>query len=479
MTLTQLLQSLIDLSFREDTYYLLEDYYYSKSDILEYIEGDERNGNSFNFLIENNYLSKNKEGYFAFKYVGLISLNDKLLLVFPKYYKMSLLENKNFKIRENNYSDFIQVFKVLKNLSKSNDISEEFNLVFNNRGENELILADEIIRDYFINGVYNKNEETFKINGSGGISWDKTVNKIQPFFSKGRPIYNEFFTSEVLTEHDNIITQIHNWAIKYCLNKYRDFLDIQIIFEYDSVKELMEIGELNFLLSKVKSELSEVFIDRKVRLLHLLSSLLKKQFNQMYSSKITMYGTDTFWSVWEHTCSKAYNNQKEIERFKTTIPNPEWTSFDYKKSIKKNTLVPDIIYGMEQERAFFTIDVKYYLICFEEYGENKLKLEKNPGIADITKQLLYEYSFMEQFKTAYDNWYNLLAFPAPLINHDPIKDNFFGSAKLDLGMFSDKLIWLIYLNPRDVFSCFLSDNTNAGCRLNLILNDDSIVPNHF
>ena len=326
---------------------------------------DESGGSSFNFLIENRYLRKDKEGKYAFKYVGLIAIHDKLLLVFPKYYCRALLENDDPEIRSQNYDDFIQVLRVLKQLSKSNEINEDFNLVTGEKSENELIIADEIIRDYFIHGTYNKEEDIIELNGDGEIDWDKTVNGIQPFFSKGRPIYNDTFTSELLTEHDNIISQIHKWAVKFCLNKYSDFLDYQIVFDEDSATELNEIGELDFLLSKIDSELREVFVDRKIRLMHLLSSLLRKQFNQKYSNNLNMYGTDTFWSVWEKTCSVVFDNQKDEKPFKSLIPNPEWMSIEFNDNTIKSTLIPDIIYGMKEGRVFFVMDAKYYSITFE------------------------------------------------------------------------------------------------------------------
>jgi hypothetical protein len=459
--------------------YILEDFYYPKSEILSFLGLDDNGGSSFNFLIENRYLRKNKEGKYAFKYVGLIAIQDKVLLVFPKYYCRALLENDDPEIRSNNYADFIQVLRVLKQLSKSNDINEDFNLVTEEKSENELIIADEIFKDYFIHGNYNKEEGIIELNGDGEIDWDKTVNGIQPFFSKGRPIYNDTFTSELLTDHDNIISQIHKWAVKYCLNKYSDFLDYQIVFDADSATELDEIGELDFLLSKINSELREVFVDRKIRLMHLLSSLLRKQFNQKYSNNLNMYGTDTFWSVWEKTCSKVFDNKKDKEPFEGTIPKPEWNSlvFNDREPLYKDTLIPDIIYGMKEERVFFVIDAKYYSIAFEKDQDNVLKLSGNPGIADVTKQLLYEYAFMEGFGSDYDSWYNILAFPTPITTHDNKSINVFGSTKLDLGIFSDKNICLVYLNPKIIFSNFLLGNIDSQISLKSILNDNKITPN--
>ena len=112
-----------------------------------------------------------------------------------------------------------------------------------------------------------------------------------------------------------------------------------------------------------------------------------------------------------------------------------------------------------------------------ELDNGELTLENNPGIADVTKQLLYEYSFMEQFKSVYKYWYNILVFPTPMTIDVNATDIVFGSTKLDLGIFSEKKIWLMYLNPKEIFTTFLIDNSNSKNRLNSILNDSTIIPN--
>ena len=191
-------------------------------------------------------------------------------------------------------------------------------------------------------------------------------------------------------------------------------LDYKIIFEEVAANNYLEIGPTEFLISILSKELNIVFVDRNIRLLKLLRTLIAKNYEHK-NKGIILYGTNTFHVIWEETSSVSFNNLRskkikdvinnlnsfDIEKFKykdkktgelvdmdfmDIIPKPEWYDINSDMSkIVKNSLIPDIIsiiskvfvlidlFGVEKikKKIFFVLDPKYYNLVYFYHLINK------------------------------------------------------------------------------------------------------------
>lgn len=492
-----------------------ENDYQSENHLLSTV-GIEREEDSFLYLLENGYLKKNRDGKFAFDFVGLIVLKEKLLCVFPKYYNQSALNtDSNY---DNYFIDFIQILKVLKKKAQTPVEQGQYNLIATDKQANELIIAEEIIKDYISYGIYLKDRTEYSLNSEGETNWDATVSILQPIFSNRNAIYPEVYSNNTLIEEDYIITQIHKWAVKFCIKKYARLLDYKIIFEEDAANNYLEIGDTGFLISILSKELNVVFVDRNIRLLKLLRSLLAKNYDQK-NKGITLYGTNTFHVIWEETCSVSFNNLRykkikdvinnlnssDIAKFKRIdkkkgaiidmdfmdiIPKPKWYELNSKKSKEvQNTLVPDIIsvitnsftfndlFGTQnlEQKIFFVLDPKYYNLEMD-YNNSKdsIDVKNNPGVADITKQILYEHVYQDQLSTYFNKWYNILLFPKLQDEFNQSTSKFYkiiGNVKFELSIFNGHLVWLVGLKPKDIYDSYLNNSHDGEVKLKELSND--------
>ena len=415
----------------------------------------------YNYLVNNGYINKKKNGKWLFKFVGIIALKNKVICVLPKYYYSNDIVNNPYTLidRNKNFSDFVQIVKVIKKYTKSINVQnlerfEQDTLSPNN----ELIVADEIIHDYLLNGIYIKERNEIGFNIDGEINWGKTVDELQPMFNKGRPIYFDMLVNTLVTEEEYIITQIHRWAVKYCLDKYGLILGNNPgVFLEDAIADINEIGSEDFLKRILERELNEVFVDRNIRLLKLLKALITNEFDANQKN-ISLFGTKYFHGIWEVACSKVFRNDLENKpsapyeqkTFKEHIKRPIWNNGNADACNVNETLEPDIICVDYKSKTFFIFDAKYYNIKFEN---TPIQIIEKPGVSDVTKQILYEHAFREVFDKEFTNWYNCFIFPKLELNRPWI---LFGSVKFELTVFNNyNKVCLIYLSPQNIYTNYL------------------------
>ena len=296
-------------------------------------------------------------------------------------------------------------------------------------------------------------------------------------------------------EDEYIITQIHKWAIKYCLSKYGLILDYNSsVFHEDAINNINEIGEETFIKRILEKELSEVFVDRNIRLLKLLKSLITNEFDTNQKN-ISLFGTRNFEIIWEKVCSKVFKNDienkaplpYEQKSFKDNIKRPIWSDDNTGEGVPKETIIPDIVCVNYSRKSFFIIDAKYYNTRFEssptEIQDNsgvadvsKQILQDNPGVADVSKQILYEHAFRDIFDKEFLNWYNILVFPKLGISD---LWEIYGTVKFGLNIFMENTVWLMYFSPNKIYSNYLNNSAWGEIQLNLIADtiDNRIISN--
>lgn len=491
----------------ESINFLREGDEYSKVNLSIYFPDSNIDSFLTNLIIKK-YLEKNTNSSYSFKYVGILAKGNVTNCVFPKYYYK---QDLNGSLKEKYFIEFKEILRVLNKYQKLKEYDlGEFEVVTKDLAGSEFLLADTIIKDYIQSGIYVKEYSELIIDGEGVTNWDATVNLIEPVFSKGRPIYTKVVSGNNFIEEEYVITQLHKYIVDYCINKYGDLLDYDLKSDFDSHEQLSDIGEKNFLNSLIRKELNEVYIDRKIRLLRILHDIIDKMYNQTDSGLI-VYGTCSYHAIWEKVCSNVFHNLrynaikevwpkletlfksddgKKDKDFMDIIPQPEWTRI-LPPGAKKvtGTLIPDIISiidnpvkasdGSFKDKIFFVLDPKYYNLEIEyNANDDDLSVKKNPGVGDITKQILYEHVYKDKLRNYYDKLYNILLFPK-LYEKDKagyeVFYNIIGKVRFDLKIFSKNTVWLAGLNPRVIYDSYLKNNLKGEQELVNIAKEIDVI----
>tara|TARA_B110000285_G_scaffold217817_1_gene266613 strand:- start:1619 stop:2944 length:1326 start_codon:yes stop_codon:yes gene_type:complete len=421
--------------------FLIEDDYQKKEKIQNLLNAD-----SYQFLLEHQYLKLNDDKM-AFEYVGVISLGSDLICVLPKYFKdrgISFDEKKR---------QFKAIIKVLKKIGKSEILPDAKFLKNSKQIFSEIALADRILKAFVEDGIYEKKQDVNAINSTGEINWDKTISTMDPIISKNQPIYHETYNFSRVTEDFNIITEIHKWAINYCIKKYSDILDYSISFTEDHLS-FNQLGVLEHLLRVIEKELRITYLDRDIMLLENLRRILTKASGEEHK-KLNIFGTGYFQTVWEHVCAASFKNK--LEQFSSQIPKPFWHNHSG-EGVSKRTLLPDVIALSEDESAFFILDAKYY--NFRVSNIPQFTVTGNPGIGDVSKQLLYEKAMTG---VSIGRKYNCFLFP------DIFPSFFEINSSVTFDLLDIKEVFNIQLNAADMFINFIQNNPIGFMNLNGIM----------
>ncbi|PKE39174.1 LlaJI family restriction endonuclease [Macrococcoides caseolyticum] len=354
---------------------------YNLQDLLDY--------ESFN---ENNDINGNS---YVLNYVGILYINHICLLVYPKFY------NKIEQDKNNGFLFFKLILNVIRKYnSKIQYIeSEEANEMSN---FNLLSLGLEIYSDYFESGLYINDKQMIELNTDGEILWDKTINDTTIYLVDNIPYYLDIYYYNQMKNDQDFFTVLHSTVISKITRTLKDIFNImnieQIYIDNDEL-DLSNNEYINYMLDR---ELSNQFVTSKQKKIKLIKKYINKKTDSNISENISFVGTTSFKSVWEDVCSVVNDNSKDktLEslgidclkdksmKLSDVIKKPEWTPEGSEiKIASKSTLIPDII--TIKDNNIYIYDAKYYNIKFDELG-----VEGAPGVNDISKQYLYEMSYI-------------------------------------------------------------------------------------
>jgi len=424
---------------------------FQTGDVVYYFELEPYNQEEIIFEIGQEFLDEllkkgicriGKKGV-SFNFVGASFYKSDTIFVLPKYLSKDLIGEE----RDRKIGEVLQIFRLYMN-STTKNLEEEF-LVSDIETEyvSDFIVADNILTHYSKHGYYQKLDEEIVLNGNGIIEWEKTINEINPFFSKGRPYYLNTYNSIKVSDSNSIIREMHKWAVNFCNNKYGIILGYKNLPLENSVSDISQLGSEKFLLEILKREISQTYIDRDIQLLKSLITLITRISTFSRVNKLMLYGTRSFELVWEDICSFIFSN--EVENFKSEIEKPTWINAtdtsNFVKDNEKDTLKPDIIktYTKDSNDYFIILDAKYYLTRYD--GKN---IFDNPGVNDIAKQQLYEKAFRHKGNKVFRN-----VFLFPKQNQKELFKPF-GYAKLEF--ISTNPIHLIYVSVEKAYAMYLS-----------------------
>ena len=401
-------KELKQILLREEKYYYISDLlnkFGCKSHILKNILsrlGDYSVVKSDDSTNYNSYFNGDK---IKFTFVGVIIIENFVIICYPKYFK------------EFNFNDFKQIIKVIKRFQNDEDVVYIQNDINDRDSFNMLPLILFFINDYYENGLYTNLQEIIEINTNGEILWDKTINHNQIIIQDNRPYYYELLTKKRINDNNDYFRHLHKIILTECskdLNK-ANLLEIFGLTRIDLTNEVMDdFDNEDNILTRINQEIHSQFNTRKLVLLGAMKSyILNRSSSIGLENCFSLYGTSSYYDVWEKICCFVFNDLKkqllgdiplpiplnqyynEDDDLLSVIEKPRWYSFNKDGLFckKASTLIPDLITISQDENGFdfIILDAKYYNLQLEE----NLELKGQPGIESITKQFLYQLAYSE------------------------------------------------------------------------------------
>lgn len=410
-------------------------------------------------LDDNSYL-------YVFTYVGIITIGNRIIKCYPKY------------IFKNNepLDELKKVLKVLNKYGTNEQIINLYNGDDENKSFNLLPIILYLLNDYYEYSVYTNTEDIVKINGEGEIIWNKTINDSFCLISNNKPYYLELYTKKTIDNEFDYFKRLHECILTECSN-YLENAGLLDLFDLDPIslseESIDDFGDIEYILYKLQTELSLQYNTRKQILLKTLYAYISQKHVHENNDGINLYGTNSFNLIWEKICAQVFDNKLNTPLAQLALPTPlskkydpnimlkdiiekpTWTSHDVDTNCdfeKKSpyTLVPDIIsiFHNETSTSFIIFDAKYYTLQLEK---DKALLNA-PGIADITKQYLYQLAFKEFIKLhnikLIRNCFLLPTENNHIINKGTVKMNILNNLKLeniDIRLLPAEIVYDYYL----------------------------------
>lgn len=416
--------------------------------------------------------SGERELYYVFSFVGVIVVYGRVLKCYPKYINSS----------DNPIIQMKQILRVLEKYNSKEQVIKLYNESDDGGSFNLLAVMLYLLQDYYDNGIYTNDVEVIETNGTGEILWDRTINETFSYISNNRPYYTELQTKKRVLDEYDFIRRLHSCI----LTKFSEELeesDLPELFNIVTVElseeQLEDLGDEDYILYRIQNELNVQYNTRKQLVLKAMYAYIaqKASFNNIDSFSI--YGTNSFNLVWEKVCAQNFGNVLNVklselplgvcDDYKESkdstlieiIDRPVWhKTSDNISDGKSDTLRPDLISiyecGDSGEYCFGIYDAKYYNINFHK-NSSEYKVIGQPGVADVTKQYLYQLAY-DNFiaKQGYKYVQNMFFCP------DESGDKEYGWVQMDmLHQIGDKKlenVAVVKLCASEMYSLYLADH---------------------
>jgi hypothetical protein len=364
--------------------------------------GDEEYRGAIQELQAKGILKVSKNGQYFLQFVGILICFNKLYFCIPKYIT-----------RSNPTTTMQQLLTLFQEYSKRENLDQEeiesFGDMESISSFNLLSVIMFLLNDYLENDLYKNDKSVYILNGDNGeIDWNKTINDQYAIINDGKPIYLDYYVNSTLNDENDYFRLLHMHVLTACTSILEE-TGLGEYFGFPLVKfdvDERALGSKEMILSKIKSELSVQFVNRKQMVLKAIASFVSNKMFMESNNFIQFYGTRNFEIVWEKICGFVLDNK--YENVKNFIDKPIWSPV-IGKGHAANTLKPDIISIFSKNRKvyFMISDAKYYNIQLTETN-----LDNNPGVGDITKQYLYQLAFKNFMDQQNVNIvHNVLLFP--------------------------------------------------------------------
>lgn len=411
----------------------------------------------------------NNDSYFyVFTFVGVLSIGNIVIKSFPKYLLSA----------DEPFDEMKEILRVLNKYDSEEHIISLYNGYDNQKEFNLLSVCLYLINDYFDNGLYTSEQEIIETNGEGEILWDNTINDTFAIIIQNKPFYTELQTRNINNDDLDYIVRLHKYIITDCFEKLKnsellDLFDMPYLNLSDENPD--SFGDIKHIIYRLQKELNVQFVTRKQILLKTMCIYLENEKSFKENLGFSMYGTNSFYAVWEKACSQVFDNQLSIpigrlnlnvslhedylamkeDNLLDIIEKPTWVAFDSNKEHHvKHTLIPDLIsiYELDGELCFGIFDAKYYNIRLDEKA-----LSNQPGVGDVTKQYLYQLAYNDFIiKHGFGHVKNAFFMPT-----EDEQSSLIGEAKMNMlqGLSDPPLINIsvVKLPARKVFEGYLNN----------------------
>ena len=418
---------------------------------------------------------------YIFSFVGVILLDDLVLLCYPKY-----IDND-----EKPFDKLKTVIKVIEKYNQKEQLVHLYNGEEESRQFNRLAISLHILRDYFENGLYSNQEEVVELNGDGEILWDKTINETVAFIKNNTPYYLDLYTHDNTQNDFDFIRRLHSAIVSQCSRdlNHDKLLDLFGLSEAELTDETLEdFGDVDYIKYRLEREIKNQFVTRKQNLLKTLYTYISEESSNQSDASFSLYGTNAFNLVWETTCGEMFENMKseplkklaerklislnEHSDGKSSISDyieiPEWIINGQKVSYKGD-LIPDIVTFRKEDSgntAMYILDGKYYLLSVSDG-----KLFGNPGIQDVVKQYVYNAS-LKSFIDTFQIGEIANAFLIPALESESAENQNYGEVPYWTAQHSPfnelPSVQVIKLQAQKVWDFYLGTQTDNTPIFNLI-----------
>lgn len=359
-----------------------------------------------------------QDGYFTFRFVGLITIGNYCIIVYPKYINNIDNDYRNGKAK---LKQIIQVIDKSQSLNTSDldTISETQNSM--------LPLMIKILSNYSRYGLYWTNQSTMEKNGEGNIFWEQTINQSTAYIIKNRPFYLDLYTNNLEINEMDIIRRIHSAIITDICKKLYGILDIfdltESILATDVISDFGDDEYIEYLLRK---EINNQFVTYKRSILNDILQYINYSPRMQNDFQPLFYGTNTFNLVWQKVCQTIYQddlsrninelnlklkdehekiNFEGVHTLKEVVERPTWSQGRLEVHANK-TLELDALKVNHLNKRFEIYDGKYYQVEFTDDA-----VIGQPGVGDITKQYLYQLAFSQLAKINHFGFSNSFVIP--------------------------------------------------------------------
>lgn len=331
-----------------------------------------------NTLIQIGVLVPEKESALRVRFVGVAVAGGRSFQVLPKIFSVSS-SNADFVMR--------QVIRALRRYARwqpqHRDETPFLEPTAALTDLNAMALADWLIRDYLSAGIYRRLRDREEIGGSGQVNWRRTIERMTPVLSSGRPVYVEPVTRSVAKDRNDFVSRLHRQVVEGAAGAFGHLLGFAPInLDHEPFEPFGDMPALSLCQARVRQEMRDAFSDRAMQLLPMLLAWLTA-IDKAETADLALYGTTAFYDVWEKACAFALGNDRD--QWQGYIPRPIWRSADGPEQAA-DTFEPDIVTRVRDgaDEHLLIADAKYYRISMPP------NLQGQPGVNDVAKQLWYQ-----------------------------------------------------------------------------------------
>lgn len=331
-----------------------------------------------NSLIQNGVLAPDKDGALRVRFVGVAVAGGRSFQILPKIFPVSTT---------NVTSTMRQVIRALRRYARWQPQRRQESPFLDPTGSqtdlNALALADWLIRDYLTAGIYRRLRDREEVNGSGLINWRRTIERMVPVLSSGRPVYVDTVTRSAAKDRDYFVSRLHRQIVEYAAQEFGYLLGYgPLNLEHEPFEPFGDLPALSLCQARIRQEMRDAFSDRAIQLFPMLLAWLTS-IERAKSADLALYGTSAFYDVWEKACALALGNERE--QWQAYIPCPTWRSTEGHTQ-GADTFQPDIVTRIRDgaDEYLLIADAKYYRLSMPPH------LQGQPGVNDVAKQLWYQ-----------------------------------------------------------------------------------------